>query len=69
MIMDVKVLNDSYKESSFIDRYTGPTKWKVKKFGSLTHFSPISHFYTPLKNQKTIGFRDIFKGYRNVTLD
>ena len=22
----------------------------------LTHFSPVSHFYTPLKRQKTFGF-------------
>ena len=22
----------------------------------LTHFSPMSHFYTPRKRQKTIGF-------------
>ena len=27
----------------------------------LTHFSPVSHFYTPW-------FSDVFRGYRNVTL-
>ena len=36
---------------------------------SLTHFSPVSHFYTPWKRQKTFGFSDVFRGYRNVTLD
>ena len=30
----------------------------------LTHFSPMSHFYTPWKR-----FSDAFRGYRNVTLD
>ena len=25
---------------------------------SLTHFSPVSHFYTPWKRQKTKGFLD-----------
>ena len=31
----------------------------------LTHFSPLSHFYTPWKRQKTEGFSDVFTGYRN----
>ena len=38
----------------------------------LTHFSPVSHFYTPWKRQKTKGFltlfSDVFRRYRNVTL-
>ena len=28
----------------------------AEKFIPLTHFSPMSHFYTPRKRQKTIGF-------------
>ena len=28
----------------------------------LTHFSPISHFYTPLKRQKTKGFLTLSEG-------
>ena len=34
----------------------------------LTHFSPVLHFYTPWKRQKTKGFWS-FQGCRNVTLD
>ena len=30
----------------------------------LTHFSPVTHFYTPRKR-----FSDVFRGYANVTLD
>ena len=30
-----------------------------------THFSPMPHFYTPWN----FGFSDVFRGYRNVTLD
>ena len=32
-----------------------PTVSKYPKY-SLTHFSPMSHFYTPWKRQKTYGF-------------
>ena len=35
----------------------------------LTHFNPVSHFYTPRKRQKTKGFSNVFRGYRNMTLD
>ena len=35
----------------------------------LTHFSPVPHFYTPWKRQKTYGFSDVYRGDRNVTLD
>ena len=28
----------------------------------LTYFSPVSHFYTPWKRQKTKGFSDVFRG-------
>ena len=38
MIMDAKVLNDSYKESSFIDRYTGPTKWNSEEIWFINPF-------------------------------
>ena len=31
----------------------------VATLRDLTHFSPVSHFYTP----------DVFRGYRNVTLN
>ena len=34
----------------------------------LTHFRPVSHFYTPWKRQKPL-VSDVFRGYRNVTLD
>ena len=34
----------------------------------LTHFSPMSHFYTP-ENVRKLWFSDVFRGYRNVTLD
>ena len=33
----------------------------------LTHFQPVFHFYTPWKHQKTGGFSDVFRGYRNRT--
>ena len=36
---------------------------------SLTHFSPVSQFSTPWKRQKTKDFSDVFRGYRNGTLD
>ena len=36
---------------------------------NLIHFNPVSHFYTPWKRQKTKDFSDVFRGYRNVTLD
>ena len=42
--------------------------YKVYKI-LLTHFSPVSHFYTFWKYQKTIGFLTFSRGYRNVTLD
>ena len=38
----------------------------------LTHFSPMSHFYTPLKMSETIKnhtLSGVFRGYRNVTLE
>ena len=35
----------------------------------LTHFSPVLHFYTPLKTSVNKRFSDVFRGYRNVTLD
>ena len=38
----------------------------VKLKNSLTHFSPVSHFYTPWT---TKGFLTFSGGYRNVTLD
>ena len=34
----------------------------------LTHFRPVSHFYTLWKRQKPL-VSDVFRGYRNVTLD
>ena len=34
----------------------------------LTHCNQIFHFYTPWKLQKTFGFFDVFKGYRNGKL-
>ena len=42
--------------------YTKTRRWITV---ILTHFSPMSYFYTPWKRQKTIAFR----GYRNMTLD
>ena len=37
-------------------------------FNFLTHFSPVLHFYSLWKRQKT-RCSDVFRGYRNVTLD
>ena len=34
---------------------------------TLTHYSPMLLFYTPLKHQKTFRFSDVFRGYRKVT--
>ena len=31
-------------------------------FSTVTYFSPMFHFYTPLKRQKTRGFFYVFKG-------
>ena len=31
-------------------------KISLRLFIALTHFSPVSHFYTPWKRQKTYGF-------------
>ena len=42
-------------------------KWK-NSHKILTHFSPVSHFYTPWKRQKNLWFSDVFRGYRNVAL-
>ena len=41
-------------------KYAGKSGW----LQILTYFSPMSHFYTPWKCQKTV-----FRGYRNVTLE
>ena len=44
--------------------------WReIRTLRSLTHFSPVSHFYTPWKRQKTTSFLTFLGGYRNVTLD
>ena len=47
-------------------------RW-IKKTEHLTHFSPVSHFYTPwkrpLKFWEGQRFSDVFRGYRNMTLD
>ena len=74
-----------FKPNFYIFSYTKQLRkiWRyfIDKFllyhTSLTHFSPVSHFYTPWKRQKTFGFltfsgvrfSDVFRGYRNVTLD
>ena len=42
---------------------------KSKISNALTNFSPVSHFYTPLKTSENFWFSDVFKGYRNVILD
>ena len=52
-------LEETYEEVNEIRMQT----YEVQIY--LTHFSPVSHFYTLRKRQKTKGFR----GYRNVTLD
>ena len=54
-LFDTKCLNSVFGISS-------------KLFGTLTHFSPMLHFYTPWKHKKTWRFSNIFRGYRNVTL-
>ena len=41
---------------------------KTNNWCSLTHFSPISHFYTHCKRQKTFCFLTFSGVYRNVTL-
>ena len=33
----------------------------------LTHYSPVLFFHTPWKHQKTVGFPDVFTGYRKAT--
>ena len=35
---------------------------------TLTLFTSMSHFYTPWKRQKTYGFSNVFRLYRNGTL-
>ena len=40
----------------------------VRRIICLTHFTPMLHFYVPWKRQKTM-FSDVFRRYRNVTLD
>ena len=37
-------------------QYLENTENKAELTDRLTHFSPMSHFYTPEKRQKTIGF-------------
>ena len=36
---------------------------------SLTHISPMSHFYNPLNTSENLWFSDVFRVYGNVTLD
>ena len=49
-VVALKSLTTSNKKPrSKIDRQGGD-------YGTFTHFSPVSHFYTPWKRQKTFGF-------------
>ena len=32
---------------------------KAGHISTLTHFSPVSHFYTPWKRQKNFGFQGV----------
>ena len=34
----------------------------------LTHFSPMFHFYTPLKTSENLWFSDVFRGYKNAAV-
>ena len=47
-------------ESSCAKFHTLFTKWTI--WSELTHFSPVSHFCTPWKRQKTIGFLTLSGG-------
>ena len=63
ILVDLKDTKDKGKFQMFV-------KVAIANFSlTLTHFSPMSHSYTPWKLQKTYGFLTIFRGYRNVTLD
>ena len=49
---------------SFVGQLHSLEILKIIETRTLTHFSPMSHFYTQRKR-----FSDIFRGQRNVTLD
>ena len=49
---------------SFVGQLYSLEILKIIETRKLTHFSPMSHFYTQRKR-----FSDIFRGHRNVTLD
>ena len=49
---------------SFVGQLYSLEILKIIETRTLTHFSPMSHFYTQRKR-----FSDIFRGHRNVTLD
>ena len=57
--LDGKVLVEKYH---VLTTWSQDVNWTYKRHSEdvqytlLTHFSPMSHFYTPWKRQKTIGF-------------
>ena len=42
--------------------------WTPPTIGTLTLFTPMSHFYTPLKTSENQRFSDVFRGCINGTL-
>ena len=44
-----------YFDQSFVNKHFG---WRL----TLTHFSPMFHFYTLWKRQKNLSFSDVFRG-------
>ena len=78
-ISTFNLLSYSKKANSTLEKQKQANDlWKIvkndqslyeKKVKKLTHFSPVSHFYTPLKTSENERFSDVFRGYRNVALD
>ena len=52
--MQYKLISLSYVIYKFIDKTY--ICQQIIKSHALTHFSPVSHFYTPWKRQKAKGF-------------
>ena len=67
MILSQESLKSTSKTGKFIYKtrhWKSLSKylWIVASIETLTHFSPMSHFYIPWKHQKTIGFLTVSGG-------
>ena len=68
-------LDDVPEGTAFVDDITsfdevdGREISKNDSKSYLTHFSPMLHFFTPLKTSKNLWFYDFFRWYRNRTFD